>query len=92
MAIDSKLPMPVDRAPVSIAKRLAYGGSTPPAETHFSYRMERGRPFQRAGKLVSAIPQFKALTIYSPVNSNSPNPSFQTTAKPVAVAYPAKPK
>lgn len=89
-----KMPGPQPPIRVPIANTLAWGFFGPPVHPRHSnhpelYRLQRGRPFQRAGSLVKAIPQFKALTIYSPVSSNSPTGKFQTTVLPVAIKYPS---
>lgn len=44
-------------------KSLAYGNTSTGTDAS-SYRLERGAPFRRAGRLVYATPQFKALTFF----------------------------
>lgn len=73
----------------STFKKMAYGGSGQVVASERSYRLERGHPFLRGGKMVVALPQFKALTIYSPVSTNAGQlPSSTTT--PTAITYPSK--
>lgn len=74
---------------VNLGMQLAYRGSAPPTATYFGMRTSRGRPVMRAGKLVVATPQFKALTLYSPVSTNSQLPTAATS--PSAIAYPTEP-
>ena len=72
-------------------KDMAYGGSKPiPGAVIMSnlYRLRRGYPYPRAGKLVIATPQFKALTLYSPTSGNAQLPG--TTVNPVSITYPRK--
>lgn len=72
-------------------KDMAYGGAKPIPSTIISsnlYRLRRGYPYPRRGTLVTAVPQFKALTIYSPTNKNAKLPG--ATVTPVSIAYPRK--
>lgn len=70
-------PVVAERAPV--AKTLAYGGMGNSSESPYSYRLERGFPFQRAGKPVTVSSTFAALKnntgsavgIHQPVNQNA---------------------
>lgn len=54
------------------------------------YRLERGTPYYRAGKVVYATPQFKGLTIYSPTSSNAQLPT--STPTNVSIVIPTKAK
>lgn len=75
--------------PTGTILKLAYGGtSKSPVATSNNFRVERGFPFMRAGRLVYATPQFRALTLYSPVNTNAQLP--KTTTTPTAITYPIK--
>jgi hypothetical protein len=70
-------------------KQLAYGGAWGGANTNPGlFRNDRGLPFFRAGKPVTVVPQFKGLTIYSPINTNLPGNSFRNTITGTAVTYP----
>jgi hypothetical protein len=46
------------------SKQLAYGNASTGTDAS-TYRLERGAPFRRAGRLVYATPQFKALTFWT---------------------------
>ena len=71
-------------------KQMMYGAVRPkprvprPAPQHF--RLERGVPYQRRGKLVFATPQFKSQAIYSITNKNAQLPS--TTTTPGSIIHP----
>lgn len=69
-------------------KSLAYGGKWGGNSTPGHYRNERGKPFFRVGKAVTVVPQFKGLTIYSPINTNLPGGSFKNAITSTAIAYP----
>ena len=72
-------------------KDLAYGGSKPlPASAVAGnlFKLRRGAPVMRAGKLVTVIPQFKTQTIYSVTSGNAQLPGITST--PVAIAYPTQ--
>lgn len=68
------------------AKDLAYKGVANPVG-HNLYRLERGFPFQRAGKTITALPQFRALTLFAPSNASGLT-SFATTTTNVKITYP----
>lgn len=88
--LDAIMPSPDDREP-NVPMKMAYGGTqSSPVATNSAFRTERGHPFMRGGKLVYATPQFKGLTIYSPVSTNGQLPAVSTT--PTAIAYPSKVK
>lgn len=70
-------------------KQLAYGGAWGGGNTNPGlYRNERGLPFYRVGRPVTVVPQFKGLTIYSPINTNLPGGSFKNAVTSTAVTYP----
>ena len=72
-------------------KDMMYGGARPISSVVVSsnlYRLRRGYPMPRAGKLVVATPQFKALTLYSPTNATQQIPG--KTLTPVSITYPRK--
>ncbi len=81
-------------SPLSAVKDLAYGGgessSSSPVDSGSLYRLERGTPYKRNGRLVFATPQFKALTLYSPTSKNAQIPGVSQTG--VSVSYPSKTK
>lgn len=70
-------PAPAVRAPTAI--RLAYGGVPGPTDTPYTYRVERGFPFQRAGQPVVVSSTFNSLKLstgssvglHSPVNQSA---------------------
>lgn len=70
--------------------KMAYGGNSADNASSRSYRMERGTPFLRGGKLVYATPQFKGLTLYSPVSNNVQ--FTPTTTTPTQAQWPSKTK
>jgi hypothetical protein len=67
------------------------------------YRLERGYPFSRAGRLVVAVNQFAGQAIYSPTVSNAPQqgvlphpqeaigqtPANQASSTPTRIQFPA---
>ena len=57
---------PSDNAQPTPVKDMAYNVTLPQVRSQL-YRVERGQPFVRAGQYVFATPQFKALSITSPV-------------------------
>lgn len=57
---------PSDNAKPTPVKDMAYNVTLPQVKNQL-YRVERGQPFVRAGQYVFATPQFKALSITSPV-------------------------
>lgn len=67
--------------------RIAYGigRPKPPVKTPTAFRSERARPYQRAGQLVSAVPQFATLTLYSPTSKNNPVPPITTTSTSITL-------
>lgn len=70
-------------------KDMAYGGAKPISNILVSsnlYRLRRGYPFPRAGKLVVATPQFKTLTLYSPTTKNRQVQG--NTVTPISITYP----
>lgn len=70
-------------------KDMIYGGSKPTSNVAVLgnlYRLRRGYPLMRAGKLVVATPQFKTLTLYSPTSAVAQLPG--TTVTPVSISYP----
>lgn len=75
------------------ARDMAYGGSNENANGTTltqGYRLRRGFPYMRAGRNVSAIPQFKTLAIYSHT-TNAPG-TFQTSTTGVKIQWPVPPK
>jgi hypothetical protein len=54
------------------------------------FRLERGAPYLRAGRLVFATPQFKTQTLYSLTNKNAQLPSTPTA--PGSIIHPVKTK
>src|SRR5205085_12184040 len=62
-----------------LAMRLAYGTSGMPVDTPYTYRLERGFPFVRAGKTVVVSSTFNSLRmntgsavgLHVPVNQNA---------------------
>ena len=75
--------------PKGTIKQLGYGGGPPPSkiEQPTGFRVERGFPFQRAGKTVVAVPQFKGLQLYAHTTATALN-SFATTTPVVTIAWP----
>lgn len=69
---------------------MAYGSSTRTADVPHLYRVERGYPYLRHGKLVQAIPQWKSLTLYSVTTANAPTSAFNTTTTPKSISYPTR--
>lgn len=72
-------------------KDMIYGGSKPLPPTVIwgnLYRLRRGYPMPRAGKLVFATPQFKTLTLYAPTSAVQQIPG--NPLSPVSIAYPRK--
>ena len=69
---------------------IAYGSSGKTFDHPHLYRVERGFPYLRNGKLVQAIPQFKSLTLYSITVANAPTNQFNTTTTPAAINYPTR--
>jgi hypothetical protein len=61
---------------------LAYGGGNRTGRQTDSrlYRLERGYPYQRMGRLVLAVNQFKGLSLYTPSTSNLPQ--LKTVSQP----------
>lgn len=55
-----------------------------------TFRLERGSPFRRRGKLVKALPQFKGLAVYSPTSENSSG-GFSTNEQTTKISYPSRP-
>lgn len=79
----------------SPVKQMAYGSAesvrkqnTQTLASGQLFRLERGWPYQRAGKTVYATPQFKSLTIYSPTTKTAQLPTTSQTAS--AITYPIK--
>jgi hypothetical protein len=75
-----------------LAQSMAY---TQPSQTgNFNntatYRLGRGFPFLRRGVAVSAIPQFKGITLYSHT-ANTPAP-FQNSQVGKNITWPIPPK
>lgn len=69
-------------------KKMAYGGSRGKVMDANGYRLERGKPFLRGGQYVYATPQFKGLTLFSPISNNVQLPG--TTTTPTSVTYPTR--
>jgi hypothetical protein len=85
-------PTPQPKALPRLAHSMAY---SMPAEkgvynTPTTYRLSRGFPLLRRGVAVSAVPKFKALTLYSHT-ANTPTP-FQTAQVGKNIAWPVGPK
>jgi len=79
----------------SSASSLAYGGggvatASAPISAGSLYRLERGAPYRRKGKVVFATPQFKALAIYTPTTQTAQIPG--TNQQGVTAGYPTKTK
>lgn len=61
-------------------KQMTYGTMKPkPRPITSTFRLERGFPYQRAGKLVPATPQFNTLTLYSNTVKNTQLPTIADT-------------
>lgn len=85
-----------DRPPTNSPVRgLLYGTGTrmrpsSPLEGGNLFRLERAQPFYRLGKPVYAVPQFRALNLFSPTSQNALLPTLAVT--PTRIAYPVKVK
>jgi hypothetical protein len=74
----------------SIAMRLAYGSSGSPVDTPYTYRLERGFPFVRAGSPVVVSSTFNSLRmntgsavgLHVPVNQNALTNGLVDPSKP----------
>jgi hypothetical protein len=79
---------------VNRVKGLAYGSAPvrkpTPIESGQFYRLERGQPYYRLGKPVYAVPQFRAVNLFSPTIQNALLPTISVT--PTRIAYPVKVK
>lgn len=79
MAIPKLPPEPARPTKKGVALSLAYGSSSGVVDTPFSYRVERGFPFQRAGQPVTVSSTFNTLRsntgsavgLHQPVNQNA---------------------
>jgi len=72
-------------------KQLAYGllnKQNSPINSGQLYRLERGFPFQKAGKFVPATPQFKSQVVFSYVSKNAQLPTNALT--PVFIIHPGR--
>lgn len=73
------IPPPQPKSVRPIAKTLAYGAANGPVDTPYTYRLERGFPFQRAGSPVVVSSTFNTLRmntgsavgLHVPVNQNA---------------------
>lgn len=72
--IPKDIPVPSPPSVLPITKRMAYGGSTSQVDTAFTYRLERGFPFVRAGQPVVVSSTFNTLRMNtgSAVGLNAP--------------------
>lgn len=61
-----------------------------PIDSGQLFRLERAQPFYRTGVLVKAVPQFRALNLFSPTAKNTILPTITVT--PTQVTYPVKVK
>lgn len=87
--------MTVFDSPRGQIKKIAYGliidhRQPSPVDGGSLFRIERGQPYYRAGKPVYAVPQFRAVNIFSPTSQNSLLPTINVT--PTRISYPVKVK
>jgi hypothetical protein len=90
MAEPPKIPSPEPPKPKPIATRLAYGESPWQTDGTYTYRLERGFPFQRAGKSVvvsSTLATLRlntgsAVGLHTPVNQNALTGGLIDPSKP----------
>lgn len=68
------------------SKKMAYGGNDGGTDSS-TYRLERGKEYTRAGKIVQAIPQFKGLYLYQQAAGSVPK-DFQVSMSPKRVRWP----
>ena len=74
--------------PVMRLKRVK--GTAGPVDGGQMYRLERGTPFYRSGRMVYAVPQFRAVNLFSPTIQNALLPTQSIT--PTKISYPVKVK
>jgi hypothetical protein len=67
-------------------KDMAYKMDGDPTSPNV-YRLERGKEYMRAGKILPAIPQFKSLQLYMQAAGSVPK-NFQVTMTPKRVRWP----
>lgn len=82
-----------DALGVGAVKGLAYGVQSKPTDSVHSgtlFRLERGTPYYRRGSLVYAVPQFRAMNLFSPTSKNALLPTITVT--PTQISYPVKVK
>lgn len=72
--------------------RLAHGvmvkGTATNTDAGQLFRLERATPYYRAGVTVKAVPQFRAVNLFSPTSTNSILPTISLT--PTQITYPVK--
>jgi hypothetical protein len=74
--------------PTNTIKHLMYGGGFGTSSTP-TYRTERGFPFQRGGKTIAAVPQFKGLNLFAHTTASALN-SFAITTPTITITWPTK--